>query len=163
MARAAMTATLDALDWRLLAELQRDAAQTNAELAAQAFTSPATALRRVRALRERGIIERSVALLSPEALGASLSAIIDVTLDVQNAEAFDAFERLVAPEAAITQVYQTGPAVDFTVFVVVSTMADYQSLVRRLFTAAHNVRNIRTRFVSRRCKFEPALPLPLVS
>ncbi|MBL8309015.1 MAG: Lrp/AsnC family transcriptional regulator [Burkholderiales bacterium] len=151
---------MDDIDLRLLAELQEDAAQSNLALAAKVFASPATALRRVRALTEAGVIERTVAVLSPERLGSTVTAIAEITLDVQNAESFAAFARLVAAEPAIQQVWQTAPTVDFTLVLTVRDMAEYQALVQRVFTASNNVRNVRARFATARHKFSTALPLP---
>ena len=153
---------MDDLDIRILEILQHDASISNQVLAERAFTSPATTLRRVRVLEEAGVLERTVAILSPEKLGASISAIVEITLDVQNAESFDAFDRLIATESAISQAYRTAPSVDFTLLVTLRNMAEYQGLVQHLFTAAHNVRNVRSRFVTRRSKFSVALPLPIL-
>jgi DNA-binding Lrp family transcriptional regulator len=92
---------LDATDWRLLAELQRDASLSNPDLAARAHVSPATCLRRVRRLTEQGVIERRVALLSPDKLGIALTAIAEVSLDRQGAEHLAAFEARALAEAAV--------------------------------------------------------------
>ena len=79
--------TLDPLDLRLLAQLQRDASLSNQALAEAMGVSPATAHRRVRRLGQLGLIERTVAHLSPQGLADAglpvLQAIVEVTLDVQ--------------------------------------------------------------------------------
>ncbi len=67
---------LDAIDLRLLDELQRDASRSNQALAEAVHVSPATALRRQRRLQDAGVIERTVAVLSPEALGHGLTAVV---------------------------------------------------------------------------------------
>ena len=152
---------MDDIDLRLLAELQQDASQSNQALAAKVFASPATTLRRVRALTEAGVIERTVAVLSPERLGSAVTAIAEITLDVQNADTFAAFVRLIEPEPAVMLAWQTAPTVDFTLVLTVRDMPEYQALVQRLFTAANNVRNVRARFATARHKFTTALPLPL--
>ncbi|HMC14588.1 MAG TPA: winged helix-turn-helix transcriptional regulator, partial [Albitalea sp.] len=66
---------LDATDLRILELLQHDASQSNQDLAAAAHTSAATCLRRVKRMLDAGIIERRVAVLSPERLGAGLTVI----------------------------------------------------------------------------------------
>ena len=148
------------LDLRILGSLQQDASRSNQALAEKVFTSAATSLRRVRALEAAGVIEATVAILSPAKLGPLLLAITEITLDVQNAERFDAFDALVRDEAGVTQAYRTAPSVDFTLMLTLPNMAAYQALVQRVFTAANNVRNVRTRFVTQRSKFSVALPLP---
>jgi Lrp/AsnC family transcriptional regulator, leucine-responsive regulatory protein len=151
---------LGELDLRILEALQQDASMSNQALAEKVFTSAATSLRRVRALSEAGVIEATVAILSPAKIGPLLLAITEITLDVQNADRFDVFDALVRDEASVTQVYRTAPSVDFTLMLTLPDMAAYQALVPRVFTAANNVRNVRTRFVTQRSKFSVALPLP---
>ncbi len=150
---------LDELDLRIIAALQADASVSNNALAACVFSSAATTLRRVKALTERGVIERIVAIPSPEQLGPLLTAIVEITLDRQNAESFDAFDQLVAREPVVTQCYRTAPSVDFTLVITVADMPAYQALLQRLFTAQNNVRNVRARFATARTKFTTALPL----
>ena len=91
--------TLDATDLRILDQLQRDASLTNQALAAAVHTSAATCLRRVKRLTDSGVIERTIAILSPQKLGAGLTAIAEVTLDRQGAEHLAAFEARAARSA----------------------------------------------------------------
>ncbi len=149
----------DDLDLRILDALQRDASGTNEALAQRVFSSQATVLRRVRTLRESGVIEAIRATLSPTHFSGILTAICEVSLDQQNAEAFTTFELLIRSEASITQCYQTAPAADYTLVLTLQSMEDYNDLVQRVFTAAHNVRNVRTRFATKRVKASLALPV----
>jgi DNA-binding Lrp family transcriptional regulator len=150
---------LDATDLRLLDLLQNDASLSNQDLAAQAHTSPATALRRLRRLQAEGIIERRIALLSPEKLGEGLTALVEITLDRQGAEHLDAFETRAVADAAVQQVYRVSPGPDFLLVVLSADMADYHALVQRLFTQDANVRNVKAFFSVKRAKFDPRLPL----
>ena len=151
---------LDATDYRLLELLQDDASLSNQALAERAHTSPATALRRVRRLVDGGVIERRVALLSPERLGAGLTALVEITLDRQGAEHLDAFEARVAADDAVQQCYRVSPGPDFVLVVHAADMAGYHALVQRLFTQDANVRNVKAFFSVKRAKFDPRLPLP---
>jgi Lrp/AsnC family leucine-responsive transcriptional regulator len=150
---------LDPTDIRLLDLLQDDASLSNQELAARAHTSPATALRRVRRLVEGGLIERRVAILSPERVGNGLSAIVELTLDRQGAEHLDAFEQRAVADAAVQQCYRVSPGPDFVLVVRCADMAGYHALVQRLFTQDANVRNVRAYFTVKRAKFDPRIPL----
>jgi DNA-binding Lrp family transcriptional regulator len=146
---------LDATDLRLLDLLQTDAALSNQALAELAGTSPATALRRVRRLVDEGVIERRVALLNPQALGAGLTALVEITLDRQGAEHLDAFEAHAVAEAAVQQCWRVSPGPDFVLVLWVADMPAYQALVQRLFTQDANVRNVKAFFGVKRAKFEP--------
>lgn len=156
--------SLDALDLRLLDRLQRDAGLSNQSLADAAGVSPATAHRRVARLTQAGLIESTVAMLSPQRLqdhGAGvLTALLEVTLDVQAVERLDDFEQRAVGEPAVQQCYRVSPGPDFMLVVVVRDMPAYQAFAARLLTSDANVRNVRAFFALKRAKFEGRLPLP---
>ena len=159
MNHAPMMADLDATDRRLLTLLQANNALTNQELAALAHVSAATCLRRVRRLVEDGVIERQMAIVSTDLLGAGLTAILEITLDLQGAEALTAFEDAMALEDAVQQCYRVSSGPDFVLIVYVNDMAAYHAFVHRALTAERNVRNVRSFFSVRRSKFAPVLPI----
>lgn len=154
---------LDTTDIALLDQLQRDASLTNQELAAKVHISPPTCLRRVKRLRETGLIAREVALLDPDklasVLGHGLQAIVEITLERQGNEEQEAFEKRIAADAAVQQCYRVSPGPDFVLVVHARDMPDYLQLAQRLFTSDANVRNVKAFFSVRRAKFEPRLPL----
>lgn len=155
---------LDTTDLLVLQQLQRDASLSNQALAERVHTSPPTCLRRVKRLQEAGLIERQVAILNPErvaaALGHGLSAIVEITLDRQDAAALDAFEARVAPDTAVQQCYRVSPGPDFVLVVHTTDMPAYHALAMRLFTVDANVRNVKAFFSVKRSKFGAELPLP---
>ena len=156
--------TLDTVDLQLLAHLQRDASLSNLELAQRANTSPPTCLRRVKRLRDAGLIEKQIAILQPErmaaVIGHGLTAIVEITLDRQDSEALDRFEANVQQEASVQQCYRVSPGPDFVLVVHAVHMPHYQALTQRLFTANSNVRNVKAFFSVKRSKFGAELPLP---
>ena len=152
--------SLDAIDLRLLDSLQRDASLSNQALAERLGVSPATCLRRTKRLVDAGVVERRVALLAVDRLGASLGAIVEITLDRQGAEHLAAFEARVAADAAVRQCYRVSPGPDFVLVLQVRDMAGYGALVQRLFTQDANVRNVKAYFVVARAKFDTATLLP---
>ncbi|MDR7308171.1 Lrp/AsnC family transcriptional regulator [Rhodoferax saidenbachensis] len=155
--------SIDTIDILLLAQLQRDASLNNQELAERVHTSPPTCLRRVKRLRDAGLIEKQVAILQPErlaaAVGHGLTAIVEITLDRQDAEALAQFEARVANDAAVQQCYRVSPGPDFCLVVHASDMPSYQALTQRLFTSDANVRNVKAFFSIKRSKFGAELPL----
>lgn len=151
--------TLDDLDRRILNALQVDATHTNAELAALVHVSPPTCLRRVKQLTEDGVIERQVAIVSPEKVGAGLTAIVEITLDVQAADKMAEFEQLMAREAAVLQCYRVAPGPDFVLVVQVPDMPAYHALAHRVFATHTNVRNVKAYFSTFRSKFETRIAL----
>jgi Lrp/AsnC family leucine-responsive transcriptional regulator len=150
---------LDELDHRILAQLQADASLNNQELAERVHASPPTCLRRVRRLTELRVIEKQVAILDPAKFGSTLTALVEVTLDVQAAERLDEFEARMRDEPAVLQCYRVSPGPDFVLVAQVKDMPAYHALVHRAFTAQANVRNVRTFFSVHRAKFETRLAI----
>ena len=154
---------IDDTDIKLLDVLQTDASLSNQALAELAHISPPTCLRRVKRLRDAGLIEREVALLSLEKLahitGHGLTAIVEITLDCQGDEHSSAFEQRVNGDAAVQQSYRVSPGPDFVLVVHVADMPAYLALSQRLFTGDANVRNVKAFFSIKRSKFEPKVLL----
>ena len=145
---------LDDVDRRILNALQMNTALTNAELAQLVHVSAPTCLRRVKALRDSGVIAREVAIVAPEKVGAQLTAIVEITLNVQAAERMSEFEAHVAQEREVLQCYRVSPGPDFVMVVQVADMPAYHTLAHRLFTSHANVRNVKAYFSTFRSKFE---------
>lgn len=156
--------SIDATDLQLLKQLQLDASLSNQALAAQVHISPPTCLRRVKRLRELGLIERVIAVLSVDKLSAiaghGLCAMVEITLDRQDDGALAAFEARVADDDAVQQCYRVSPGPDFCLVVHAAHMPDYLALSQRLFTSDANVRNIKAFFSLKRSKFGARVSLP---
>ena len=150
---------IDATDIQLLELLQSDASLSNQTLAERVHVSPPTCLRRVKRLRDAGLIECEIAVLSPdklaEVLGYGLTAVVEISLDRQGAEFLDAFEARLVEDDAVQQCYRVSPGPDFVVLVHVSDMPGYLALAQRLFTQDANVRNVKAFFSVKRAKFKP--------
>ena len=153
--------SLDAVDVKLLNLLQTDASLSNQTLAEQVHISPPTCLRRIKALRDSGLIARQIALLNPDKLAATLghglTALVEITLDQQGSEHQDAFERRMAIDDAVQQCYRVSPGPDFCLVVYAADMPAYLALAQRLFTSDANVRNVKAFFSLKCAKFEPKI------
>ena len=163
MTNFAKEIAIDGLDIALLEQLQSDSAMTNQELAGRVHLSPPTCLRRVKRLRDVGLIQREIAILDPEllarTLGHGLEAVVEVSLDRQGNEEQEAFEARVAGDDAVQQCYRVSPGPDFVLIVHARDMPDYLALAQRLFTSDANVRNVKAFFSVKRSKFRPRIPL----
>jgi Lrp/AsnC family leucine-responsive transcriptional regulator len=151
---------LDEIDLRLLEALQQDASLSNVALAERVHVSPPTCLRRVKRLREEGWIEAMVAILGRDKLGHGLQAIVEVSLDRQDAARLDAFEARAVAEAGVQQCWRVSPGPDFVLVVHAPDMAGHLALSQRLFTQDANVRNVKAFFATKRAKFGTQIVLP---
>jgi DNA-binding Lrp family transcriptional regulator len=154
---------LDDIDLALLDALQSDASLSNQALAKRVHVSPPTCLRRVKRLHDAGLIEREIAVLSPDRLaplvGHGLEAVVEVSLDRQGDEAQQAFEARVVAEPSVQQCYRVSPGPDFVLIVQARDMPGYLALAQRLFTSDANVRNVKAFFSLKRAKFQPRIDL----
>jgi Lrp/AsnC family leucine-responsive transcriptional regulator len=155
--------SLDETDLKLLDSLQTDASLSNQALAERVHISPPTCLRRVKRLRDAGLVERVVARLNVDkqaaGTGHGLTALVEITLERQGAEQQEAFEARVITDEAVQQCYRVSPGPDFMLVVHVADMPRYLALAQRLFTSDANVRNVKAFFSTRRAKFEPRVLL----
>jgi Lrp/AsnC family transcriptional regulator, leucine-responsive regulatory protein len=154
---------IDETDIALLESLQSDSSLSNQAVAEGLKISPATCLRRIKRLRDAGLIEREVALLNPDKiaalLGYGLTAMVEISLERQGNEHLDAFESRVNHEGAVQQCYRVSPGPDFMLVVHVANMPGYLALAQRLFTDDANVRNVKAFFSVKRSKFKPKVLL----
>ena len=157
--------SLDAVDLELLAILQADASISNIALADKLRISAPTCLRRTKRLQQEGWIEKQVAILSSDklglAMGHSVTALIEVSLDKQGEELLQAFETRAVQETAVQQCWRVSPGPDFMLVVQVPDMPSYLAFTQRLLTQDANVRNVKAFFSVKRAKFGTQIPLPV--
>ncbi len=151
---------IDDLDIKLLRLLQLDASLTFQQLADLTHASVPTCQRRVTRLRSAGVIQKIVAVLSPDLVKSQLTAILEVTLTSQDAETVGRFAMAMASVDALQQCYRVSTGPDFVLIVTVSDMPAYHDFAQRHLTAVNSVRNVRTFFCIDRVKFDTAIPLP---
>jgi Lrp/AsnC family transcriptional regulator, leucine-responsive regulatory protein len=155
--------SLDPIDLALLNQLQFDASLSNQDLARRVHVSPPTCLRRVKRLREAGLIERQIAILNADRLapllGHGLQAVVEITLERQGQEEQEAFESRIVSDEAVQQCYRVSPGPDFILVVHAADMPGYLALTQRLFTSDANVRNVKAFFSVKRAKFQPSVRL----
>jgi Lrp/AsnC family leucine-responsive transcriptional regulator len=145
--------TLDKVDRKLLNLLQKDNQIPTKTLAEKVHISQPTCLRRLRDLRDAGIISADVALVDPFALGYGMLAFLEVSLSNQSDEHMQEFEKRMGKEAEVMQCYFVSGNYDYFLVVHVVDMDAYYQFVRRAISGSGNVRNFQSRFPMKRAKF----------
>lgn len=147
---------MDQIDRKILNYLQQDASIRNVDLASRVGLAPSSCLRRVRNLREKGIITGFVVLTDAEKMGRNVKAIVSVKfLDHRNDALTDWLASL-AQERAVSQVYSVSGETDAVVFLTLANMKEFQELSQKLFAGNPNVAQFVTQFVLEELKFELA-------
>ena len=155
---SAMSSGLDEFDLKLLDAVQRNNRLTANQLGEKICLSPAAVQRRLRRLRERKIIEAEVAIVSPDAVGRSLIAIVEVTLDMHLAKTLEEFERAIQSAPEVMQGYYVTGNADFILIVTAKSMEDYNAFVLEFLSKKAHVKRFNTSVVMRRIKWGIALP-----
>ena len=154
---------LDAIDIRILSELQEDASLTNSALAERVGLSPSPCLARVRALEQDGVISRRVALLDPAKLGLSLSVFIRVTLEKQTEDLLEVFEQAMARFPEVMECYLMTGDSDYLLRVVVRDVEALQHFIVDRLSKTRGVANIRSSFALKQVKYKTTLPSDVLS
>jgi Lrp/AsnC family leucine-responsive transcriptional regulator len=144
---------LDKVDRKLLNLLQKDNQVPTRTLAERLHISQPTCLRRIRQLREMGIISAEVAMVDPFALGYGMLAFLEISLSDQSDEHMQEFEQRMSKEAEVMQCYFVSGEYDYFLVVHVINMDAYYQFVRRVISGSGNVRHFHSRFPMKRAKF----------
>ncbi|HMQ93350.1 MAG TPA: Lrp/AsnC family transcriptional regulator [Amaricoccus sp.] len=149
---------LDAIDRRILAELQGDGRMTNVELSRRVGISAPPCLRRVRALEEAGLIEGYHARISARDLGFEVRVFAMVGLSSQAERDLSAFEAKCRDWPLVRECHMLNGEIDFILKCVAPDLSTFQSFLTEELTAAPNVASVKTSLVIRCAKDEPAVP-----
>jgi DNA-binding Lrp family transcriptional regulator len=155
-----MRLNLDATDWKILRELQRNGRLTNVELAGRVGLSPPPCLRRVRALEKAGAIKGYRALLDAGALGFDVNLFALVGLKSQAEAELKAFTASVARWPLVREAYALSGEADFLLKCTARDLASLQNFIIGELTAAPNVESVKTMLIMRVEKYEPGVPIP---
>ena len=134
---------LDAIDWKILKELQDDGRITNVELARRVGISAPPCLRRVRRLEEAGIIRGYQADTDPQKLGWEVTFFAIVGLDSQKESVLAEFEKLVGSWPEVRECHMIRGGGDFLLRLVARDTAHENQLTQRL-TGAERVSRVQT-------------------
>lgn len=150
---------MDDFDRAILTRMQVNSRVTAEALSRAVGLSPAACQKRLKRLRERGVIEREVAVLSPRAVDRGLTLIVAVTLETERPEVLDAFKQRMRAAPEVMQCYYVTGEADFVLILTTRDMADYEAFTRRHFFAESNVSRFNTQVVMDRTKVSLAVPL----
>ncbi|WP_332756529.1 Lrp/AsnC family transcriptional regulator [Sphingomonas sp. LB2R24] len=149
---------MDMFDLKLVELLQLDANRPMADMAEAVGLSAPACYRRIRRLRETGVIEREIAIVRPRTLGWPLSLIVMVTLEREDARTIDEMRHLLQVEPEVIEAWNVTGDHDLAVRIVARDMEGYDQLAQRLFSANERVRSFKTLVVIREVK--PFSPVP---
>ena len=153
---------LDAIDRKILTELQADGRMTNVELASRVGISAPPCLRRVRALEEQGFIRGYHAAVDARELGFEVQVFAMVGLQSQAEADLSAFEKRCKEWPLVRECHMLNGEVDFILKCVAPDLSSFQRFLTEELTAAPNVISVKTSLVIRGAKDEPGVPFDVL-
>lgn len=152
---------LDQLDRKILDAVQRNNRGTADALSSLVGLSPTAVQRRLAKLRQAGVIERDVSILSPAAVGRPLLMLVSVTLERERADIIDRFKKAIRATPEIMSGYYVTGDSDFVLIISARDMEDYEAFTRRFFYQNADIKGFKTTVVMDRVKASFILPVEL--
>ncbi|PPQ37533.1 Lrp/AsnC family transcriptional regulator [Rhodoblastus acidophilus] len=150
---------MDALDRKILALLQQDAAIALADLSRAVGLSSTPCWKRVQKLEKAGVITGRVALLDPRKVGLALTVFVSIETDDHSQPWLAKFAAAVSAMPEVMDVYRMAGDVDYLLRVVAPDTAAYDAFYQRLI-AAVPLKKVTSRFAMERIKATTVYPLP---
>jgi Transcriptional regulators len=150
---------IDAIDRKLLHELQRDASISHAELAERVGASTASCWRRIRALEADGVLGRQVRLVNAARLGRGVNVICHIKIKNHSIETTEAFEDFIASRDEIIECYSMSGDWDYLLRIMVSDVEDYNRFLMRTVLRHPSVATGSSHFALSQVKYTTAVPL----
>jgi DNA-binding Lrp family transcriptional regulator len=155
------TRKLDAIDMRILAELQANGRITNVELSRRAKITAPPCLRRMRALEKAGYVEGYHADLNSKALGFQVAGFVFVGLVSQKDADLKHFEERVRSWPEVRECHMLSGEVDFLLKCVATDLSAFQSFITDTLTAEKNVASVKSSLVIHASKYAPGVPIEI--
>lgn len=138
---------MDELDSAIVAELQRDARQTNRELARHVGIAPSTCLERVRLLRKRGVIRGYHADIDPAALNRGVEAFVSAQIRPLRRDVIETFKTALIDLPEVVAVFVIAGNDDFLIQVAVQDLEHLHAFLIDRLSHRREVISFRSQIV----------------
>jgi DNA-binding Lrp family transcriptional regulator len=150
---------LDALDRRILAQLQRDASLSNADLAERVGSTGPSCWRRIRQMEEVGILGNTVRLVDAQLLGQGVNVLCEVRMRDYSGDCIRAFDEFVQSEGRIMECFAMSGEWDYLMRIVASDVSDYEQFLMKILLKHPSVAGASSHFALSVKKYQTALPV----
>ncbi|MCI9866929.1 Lrp/AsnC family transcriptional regulator [Rhizobium skierniewicense] len=150
---------LDRFDARLLSLLQNNNRQSSEELGAIVGLSATAVQRRLKRLREKGIIEADVSIVTPKAVGRPIAMLVLVSLERERVDIVDRFKQSIRQTPEVMNGYYVTGDSDFVLIVTAESMEDYEAFTRKFFYENPDIKGFKTMVIMDRVKTGFSVPI----
>ncbi|MGB7335055.1 MAG: Lrp/AsnC family transcriptional regulator [Salaquimonas sp.] len=143
---------MDEKDLDILKLMQSNARLTSEAIGYEIALSPAAVQKRIQKLRETGVIEKEIAVLSSPKLGREMTVIVQVMLERESRMHLDAFKRRMRTAPQVQQCYYATGEADLILVVIVKDIKEYEQFTQEYFFDESNVSKFTSSIVMDRVK-----------
>jgi Lrp/AsnC family transcriptional regulator len=151
---------MDAIDRKILAVLQENAALSVAEIGSRVGLSSTPCWKRIQRLESEGVIQKRVALVDQDRIGLGVTIFVSIETGDHSQDWLDKFAKTVTAMPEVMEFYRMAGDVDYMLRVVVPDIAGYDGFYKRLISTVP-LKNVTSRFAMEKIKSTTALPIPL--
>jgi Lrp/AsnC family transcriptional regulator len=149
---------MDAIDRKILSELQRDASLSVAEIGNRVGLSSTPCWKRIQRLEADGVIQRRVAVVDQDKLGLGVTVFVSVETGDHSEDWLRRFAEVVSAQPEVMEFYRMAGDVDYMLRVVVPDIPGYDAFYKRLI-ANVPLKNVTSRFAMEKIKSTTELPI----
>lgn len=149
---------MDRLDRKILHLLQENATLSVADIAKKVGLSTTPCWRRIQKLEEDGVIQRRVAVLSPEKVNARVTVFVSIRTNTHSHEWFKRFSKIVQEFREVIEFYRMSGDIDYLLRVVVPNIEAYDLFYKKLISKI-DIRDVSSSFAMEQIKYTTELPL----
>ena len=150
---------MDAIDRKIIAVLQDNAALSVADIGQRVGLSSTPCWKRIQRLEADGVIVKRVALIDQDRIGLGISVFVSIVSGDHSQDWLDRFAKTVTAMPEVMEFYRMAGDVDYMLRVVVPDIAGYDAFYKRLI-ATVPLKNVTSRFAMEKIKSTTALPIP---
>lgn len=154
---------VDRIDRNILMLLQKNNRIPNIDLAEQVGLSPPACLKRVKRLRESGVISGDVSIINPELVGNRITFVVSIEMDSDRGDVYKSFRQSIQKYPEVTQCYQISGSYDFLLIVQVESILAYEHFIEGSLRKDLNIRKFHTSISLRKVKFTTEVDLTIPS
>ena len=150
---------MDAIDRKILAVLQDNAALSVAEIGSRVGLSSTPCWKRIQRLEADGVIQKRVAIIDQDSIGLGISVFVSIETGDHSQDWLDKFAKTVTAMPEVMEFYRMAGDVDYMLRVVVADIAGYDTFYKKLISAVP-LKNVTSRFAMEKIKSTTSLPIP---
>jgi Lrp/AsnC family transcriptional regulator len=150
---------MDAIDRKILAVLQDNAALSVAEIGSRVGLSSTPCWKRIQRLEADGVIQKRVALVDQDRIGLGISVFVSIETGDHSQDWLERFAKTVTAMPEVMEFYRMAGDVDYMLRVVVPDIAGYDAFYKRLISTVP-LKNVTSRFAMEKIKSTTAMPIP---